>query len=94
MGDRVGVHGVGHGVDQPDDELGHVVAGRRLARENRGAGRELGGGVVAQPVEEHDEVQALEELPLVLVDALDLDVEEARGVGLNAGEVLDSYNFV
>ena len=33
-------------------------------------------GIVAQPVVEHDDVQRVEQLPFVLVDALDLAVED------------------
>ncbi len=69
---------VGHGVDQADDELGARVAGRGLAGEQHGARDGIGAG--AQAVVARHHVQHVEQLALVLVDALDVHVEQRIGV--------------
>ena len=53
----VAVDHVAHGVDELDDELGHVVAGRRLAAENEGARLNLRVRVRLDAVIERDDVQ-------------------------------------
>ena len=45
--------------------------------------------VLAQPVVEHDDVQRVEQLPLVLVDALDLAVEDRVGIDRLPGRRLE-----
>ena len=57
--------------------LAKWYAGRRLAGEEERARRHLELRVLAQAVVEHDDVQRVQELPLVFVDALDLAVEDA-----------------
>ena len=66
----------GQVVEELDDELGQLVGGRRLAGEEERARRHLEVRVLPQPVVEHDDAQRVQELPLVLVDALDLAVED------------------
>ena len=66
----------GEVVDELDDELGQVVRRRRLAGEEERPRRHLEARVLPQPVVEHDDAQRVEQLPLVLVDALDLAVED------------------
>ena len=74
---RVGVDHRGHVVDQVDDHLGQVVRRRRLAGEEDRPRRHVEPRVLAQAVVEDQDVQDVQELPLVLVDPLDLDVEDA-----------------
>ena len=63
-------------VDQLDDQLGHPIAGRRLAAEDHGARRAPAARPSLEPVVERDEVQHVQVLPLVLVQPFHLDVEE------------------
>jgi len=53
----VGVDGLGHGGDEPDDALGHVIAGRGLAAEQHRARRCGVGRIAAQAVIERNHVQ-------------------------------------
>ena len=69
-------------VDELDDELGGVVAGRGLAAEDDGARGLLALGIELEPAVEGDGVQHVQVLALVLVDALDLHVEHRLGVEL------------
>ena len=70
----------GEGVDQPDDPLGHSVAGSGLGTENKGVGLHLHVGVILELVIEMDDVHHVQQLPLVLVEALDLNVEDGVGI--------------
>jgi hypothetical protein len=81
----VGVDRLGHGIDQLDDALGHEVAGRGLAAEDEGAGRDVEPRVFLEPAIQRHDVQQIEMLALVLVDALDLDIEEPGGLEDDAG---------
>eukprot|EP00047_Mylnosiga_fluctuans_P003292 m.228426 g.228426 ORF g.228426 m.228426 type:complete len:867 (+) comp11740_c0_seq1:45-2645(+) len=93
----VGVDDVGDGCDQLDDHLGHVVPGRGLAANQDSAGHEVAAGVLLHAVVEGDDVQDVEQLALVLVQALDLDVEERVRVDLDAvllGQVLGKLLLV
>ena len=76
---RVVVDGLADGGDQLDDPLGHEVTRRRLAAEDEGARRDAQRRVLLEPVVQRDDVQHVEVLALVLVDALDLDVEHPVG---------------
>ena len=76
-------------VDQPDDVLGHRVARRRLAGEDHGARHPVGVGRGQHRLVAADHVQHVEQLALVFVDALDLHVEQAVGVDLDAGAGVD-----
>ncbi len=67
---------VGDVVDELDDELGEIVARCRLAREDDRAGRAGRVRVGLDAVVEGDDVEHVEELALVFVDALHLHVEE------------------
>ena len=75
-GGGVTIDGAGEVVDELDDKLGELIGGRGLAAEEEGAWREGKRGIGAQPVVEHHDVQRVEELALVFVDALDLGVED------------------
>ena len=60
--------------------LAKRVGRRRLAGEEERPRRHVERRVLAQPVVEHDDVQRVQQLPLVLVDPLDLRVEDRVGV--------------
>ncbi len=73
----IAVDDVGHVVDQLDDLLRHLVTGGRLAAEQDAAVAPVLLQVTAvNAVVEMDHVQHVEQLALVLVDALDLHVEQ------------------
>src|SRR6267142_7121564 len=73
---RVSIDDGSYVVDQLDDEFGQVVCWRRFAGEEKGARWYLQMRVIAQLVVEYDDVQDVQELALVLVDALDLAVKD------------------
>ena len=77
---RVVVDDVPHGDDESDDLLGHVVAGRRLSADHHRTRHERRRRVLLDPVVHGDDVQAVEQLPLVLVDPLHLLVNKRRHV--------------
>ena len=85
------VDDVGHVVDELDDELGEVVARRGLGGEDVGAREEAGLRVGLQLEVLVDDVHDVEELALVLVHALDLDVEERIDVDLDIQFALDEF---
>ena len=71
------------GIDQPDDELGHVIAGRCLAAEDERAGRgiTMASGLEAYVLSNH--LQDVQMLALVLMDAFDLHVEHRLRIHRN-----------
>jgi hypothetical protein len=79
---RVGVDGFADGVNELDDELGHAIAGRGFAAEDEGSGHHLRVGVALDALEQGEDVQELQVLALVLVQALDQHIE--HGVGIDA----------
>ena len=74
------VDGGGHVVDEPDDQLGHGVGAGGLAREHHHARHMRTVGLGQDALVAGDDVQHVEQLALVLVDALDLHVEQGAGV--------------
>lgn len=79
-------------VDELDDALGVVVGGGGLSGEHDGSGDDLlplFGGEFLDPEVPPDDVEDVHELPLVLVDSLDLDVEHAVGVDVYSAVLLD-----
>ncbi len=73
-------------MDELDDQLGRIVAGRCLAAEDDGSRRGIAAALEVT-VQRH-RVQHVEVLALVLVDALDLHVEHGVGQQLDAVRVL------
>ncbi len=63
-----------------DDALGHGIAGGGLGTEQERLGREVQAGVVLQPLVQVDDLQGVQQLALVLVQALHLYVEDGVGV--------------
>ena len=63
-----------------DNPLGYSVAGRGLGAEQEGVGHQIHVGVIPQHLVEVDDVHGVEELPLVLMEALDLHVENGVGI--------------
>jgi hypothetical protein len=80
---RIAVERACEVVAELDDELGEVVSGCGLAGEEEGARREVELRVLVQAIVEHDDVQRVQQLPLVFEDAIDLRVENV--VGINSG---------
>ena len=78
----------GDGVDEADGLLRAVVAGGRLRAEDKHAGLHGEAGIGHDAVVEHQDVQGVEHLPLVLVQALGLDVEHEGGIDHRALAVL------
>ena len=60
--------------------LAIAIAGRRLAGEDDGARRHVERGSASKAIVERDDVQDVQVLALVLVDALHLDVEQRVGI--------------
>ena len=50
----IGIHHLGDTVDEADDEFGHVIAGRRLRREDEAARHRVVRRIVQQAVVEDD----------------------------------------
>ena len=67
-------------VGELDDQLGVVIARRRLAAEELHARHPVALRMRADLVVERDRLDDVEQLALVFVDALDLDVEQRRGI--------------
>jgi hypothetical protein len=67
-------------VDELDDQLGKVIGRCGFPGEEERMGSHLEARIPPQPVVEHHDVQHVEQLALVLVDALDLAVEDRFGV--------------
>ena len=86
---RVGVDDAGDVVDQLDDALGAVVGRRRLAGDDDGARDPVGLRVGQDRLVAGDDMQQVEQLALVFVDAFDLHVEQARRIHLYAGAARD-----
>ena len=93
----IGLDEFGQLADELDDLLGDEVARGGLGAEEVGLGREGGVGVLPQGEIIVDDVQGVEVLALVLVQALDLHVEDAVGVDLgpaDAGDVVGQADLV
>jgi hypothetical protein len=90
----VAIDHFGHRIDQFDDQLGHVITRRGLAAEDEAARLDVDAGVAFDAVVQRDDVQQVEVLALVFVDALDLHVEQAGGVELDAKPRLDEARQV
>lgn len=87
---RIVVDDIGDAADELDDLLGEVVARGGLAADHHGARHHRGIRVLLDAIEERDDVEAVEQLALVLVDALDLDVEDRAGIDLDAVVALEN----
>ena len=74
---------------QLDDALGHGVARGGLTADEHAALGPIGGVAGLDAVVEVDDVEDIEQLALVLVDALDLDVEEGIDIEADAAFFFD-----
>jgi hypothetical protein len=74
---RIVVDHRGDVMDQADHLFRHVIRRGRLAGEDHAARRIVARRTVEQRVVAGDDVQHVEQLPLVLVNPFDLDVEQA-----------------
>src|SRR5271154_6390658 len=81
----IGVYNFRHGIDQLDDELCYCVTWRRLASEYERARCYTHPWIAFQPVVQRDDVQDVEVLTFVFMNALDLDVEQRNRINLHSG---------
>ena len=81
-------------IDQLNNELGHLVAWGGLASEDERTGRDIGLRVALQTQVLGENVQYVEVLSLVFVDALGLDIEKGCRVHPDAGALLDQASQV
>ena len=77
---RIAVDDTSNGVDQLNDDLRRVIAGRSLASNHDDSGLEVARSLCLRRVLDHevamDHVEDVEKLALVLMYTLDLDVVE------------------
>ena len=85
----VGVDLGSHGIDGFDDELGGIVSWCGFGSEDEDAWGERLFGILENAAVEGQNVEQIQVLTLVFVEALDLDVEEGRGIDLNAALFLN-----
>ena len=78
-----------HGGDEFDHQLGHEVAWSRLAAKDEGARNHIQVGILLDALVEGDDVEDIEVLALVFVDALYLHVKHGIGVDGNARVLAD-----
>ena len=86
---RIVVDHVGDVVDQFDDQLGHLVARCRLASDDDRARQDLDGGIAADVGVAGDDVQQVQKLALVFVDALDHHIEQGIDGDVDAETLAD-----
>jgi len=82
---RVVIDPVAGGGDELDDALGQEVTGGGFAGENEGACRHCGLRILEEPQIQRENVEHVEVLALVLVDALDQHVEKRFRIDADAG---------
>ena len=91
---RIVVDHGSHRMDELDDELGHDITRRGLGREDERAGGQIGLRVAFEAQIEREDVQDVEVLALVFVQALGLDVEQRIRVDHDAGALRDERREV
>ncbi len=85
----IGIHHPRHVIDETDDLLRQVIPRRGLAREQPDPRDAALAGIILQLLPMRDRLEDVEVLPLVFVDALDLDVEHRVGIEADTGGRLD-----
>ncbi|MFM1942435.1 MAG: hypothetical protein RI897_1417 [Verrucomicrobiota bacterium] len=85
---------IGDAVNEFDDEFGHGVAGGSFAAEDDGTWWCGEARVGAEPVIEGDDMEDVEVLAFVFVEAFDLDIEEGGGVDFDACALVDDLGEV
>ncbi len=85
----VAVHHISHRIDELDDEFCRRVSRRSLAAKDERPGNTAGCGVAFQPRVERHDMQDVQVLALVFVQALDLYVEKGRRVDHDSGTQCD-----
>ena len=80
---------VGDGVDEADDFLCEVIALGSLAGEDEGCRLRLEGRICEETVVDVEDLEDVQELALVGMEALDLDIEDRGRIELDARRVLD-----
>ena len=83
----------GQAVDELDGELCIHIAGCALSAEEEGRGREgvVEGFVVLELLIDHDDVECIQKLALVLMDSLDLNVEDSVRVDDYSAVLLEEF---
>jgi hypothetical protein len=72
---RVAIDDLGDVVDQLDDQLGRLIAGRSLAGEDPDLRHPIAARLRAHCVVQRNRFEEVQQLALVLVDSLDLNIE-------------------
>ena len=80
LAERIVIDLIGQGADEPDDPLSYGVARGGLGPEEEGLGAEVHVGAILQALVEVEDVHDIQKLALILVQALDLDIEHGIGV--------------
>ena len=80
---------LGDGVDKLDNELGHSITRRGLAAENKCASGYIGLRIFLERQIPRKDMEHIEMLPLVLMDAFCLNIEERVGFDFDAGTLFD-----
>ena len=75
---------VAEGIDEADNQLGPVISRRGLGAEEEYPRLHGIVGIVHNAIVKHQDVQGVEQLPLVLMQALGLNIKNEGGVHLNA----------
>ena len=86
---RIGIDDLAHRVDELDDQLRHAIAGRSFAAEQEGARHHLLIRVALDALIQREDVQNLQVLALVFVQALHQHVEHGIGIDVDAEPVSD-----
>src|SRR5262249_9797679 len=86
---RIIIQDLSHRVDQLNDQLRHEVARSSFAAENKGSGHQVDIAVVFDTVVQRDDVQQVQMLPLIFMQAFHLNVEDRFRIHYNIGLVFD-----
>ena len=76
-------------MDEMDDRLGGRIGRGRLTSEHHGTRHPVGGRICDDRLPTTDHVHDVQQLALIFVYPLDLHVEQARRIDLDAGAALD-----
>ena len=85
----IGIYRLCNRIDELDDALGHEVTGRRFASKNEGARWYCQRRVLLEPAIHGNNVQNVQMLALVFMNALHLNVKQPAGIDLDPGLRLD-----
>src|SRR5215469_4562394 len=86
---RIAVNRVCQTVDELDDEFRQPISRRSFTREKESAWNHLQVRIFSKPLVTDNDPQRIQQLPLVLVDTLDLGVEDGAGIHDLSGRRLE-----